>query len=341
MNNFKRKLLLSLIIVGILVLTAGCGGSTQTEGEGGAKEAKEAKYTFKLAHIAPPDHSFNAAAEKFKEELEARSDGRMTLEVYPAGQLGNEADMVQQIQSGSVDFGIITAAYLSSRATAFSAWFAPYLFEDYNDVNESRKTDVAKKVLATLDEQGITGLDYHFSGHRTMLFKDKKPTTPEEMKGLKLRVTPSPTLQDWYKSLGVSPESLSLPDVYQAVQTGVIDGMDMDLDVTIMNKYHEVVDYAAVTNHMVWPGVAITNKSKFEEMSAEDQEIVSSAISAAVEYANMKRAGQEEEFKKALTDAGLELYEIDQAVFKQQIDEFDQKYGAMDPLILEFIKNFR
>lgn len=335
MNNLKKKLLLSVIIIAILTLITGCGGSSKTGDEG------EAKYTFKIAHIAPPDHSFNDAAEKFKEELEARSEGRMTLQIYPAGQLGNEADMVQQIQSGSVDFGIITAAYLSSRAPAFSAWLAPYLFDDYNDANEARKTDAAKKVLATLDEQGLTGLDYHFSGNRVMLFKDKKAMSPQDMQGLKLRVTPSPTLQDWYKSLGISPESLSLPDVYQAVQTGVIDGMDMDLDTTVMNKYHEVVKYGAVTNHMVWPGVAITNKSKLEKMPAEDQEIVKSAISAAVEYANLKRAGQEEEFKKTLTDGGLELYEIDKALFKKQIDEFDQKYGAMDPLILEFIKNFR
>jgi len=336
MNNFKRNLLLSLIIAAILLLTTACGGSNEK-----AAEEAEATYTFKLAHIAPPDHSFNDAAEKFKEELEVRSEGRMTLQIYPAGQLGNEADMVQQIQSGSVDFGIITAAYLSSRAVAFSAWFAPYLFDDYIDVNEARKTDVSKKMLATLDEQGLTGLDYHFSGHRVMLFKDKKATSPQDMQGLKLRVTPSPTLQDWYKSLGISPESLSLPDVYQAVQTGVIDGMDMDLDVTINNKYYEVVKYAAVTNHMVWPGVAITNKSNLEKMPVKDQEIVLSAISAAVDSATLKRAGQEEEFKQILTDAGLELYEIDQAVFKQQIDEFDQKYGTMDPLILEFINTFR
>jgi len=335
MNNFKRSLLLSLIIAAVLLLATACGGGNSTE------EEAEATYTFKIAHIAPPDHSFNDAAEKFKEELEVRSEGRMTLQIYPAGQLGNEADMVQQIESGSVDFGIITAAYLSSRAVAFSAWFAPYLFDDYIDVNEARKTDVSKKMLATLDEQGITGLDYHFSGHRVMLFKDKKAMTPQDMQGLKLRVTPSPTLQDWYKSLGISPESLSLPDVYQAVQTGVIDGMDMDLDVTINNKYYEVVKYAAVTNHMVWPGVAITNKSKLEKMPVKDQEIVLSAISAAVESATLKRAGQEEEFKQILTDAGLELYEIDQSVFKQQIDEFDQKYGAMDPLILEFINTFR
>jgi len=335
MNNFKRSLLLSLIIAAVLLLATACGGGNSTE------EEAEATYTFKIAHIAPPDHSFNDAAEKFKEELEVRSEGRMTLQIYPAGQLGNEADMVQQIESGSVDFGIITAAYLSSRAVAFSAWFAPYLFDDYIDVNEARKTDVSKKMLATLDEQGITGLDYHFSGHRVMLFKDKKAMTPQDMQGLKLRVTPSPTLQDWYKSLGISPESLSLPDVYQAVQTGVIDGMDMDLDVTINNKYYEVVKYAAVTNHMVWPGVAITNKSKLEKMPVKDQEIVLSAISAAVESATLKRAGQEEEFKQILTEAGLELYEIDQSVFKQQIDEFDQKYGAMDPLILEFINTFR
>lgn len=334
MYKGKKVIFLSLIIAAMLILATACGGS-------GENADGEATYNFKIAHIAPTAHLFNDAAEKFKEELEVRSEGRMTLQIYPSGQLGNEADMVQQIQSGSLDFGIITAAYLTSRSEAFSAWFAPYLFEDYHHVNEARKEDVSRKILGTLDEQGLTGLDYLFSGHRVMLFKDEKVEKPEDMQGLTMRVTPSPALQDWYRLLGVSPESISLPDVYQAVQTGVIDGMEMDLDVTIINNYAEVIDYGAVTNHMVWPGVAIGNTSQLERMSPEDQEIVRSAISAAVEYATLKRAEQEEEFKQTLIDAGLDLYEVDQDLFKGYIEEYDQMYKAKDPLIEEFINTFR
>lgn len=265
----------------------------------------------------------------------------MQLEIYPASQLGTEADMVQQISSGSVDFGFITAAYMSSRAPAFTAWFAPYAFKDLEETNAARDTEVAKKILGTLDSQGIKGLDYVFAGNRVMLFKDKEVKKPEDMKGLAFRVTPSPPLQDFYKSMGASPESLPLPEVYAAIQTGVIDGMDMDLDATITNKYYEVAKYGAVTNHMVWPAVAMMNKAKYDKMSDADKKIIDESIKAAADYSAKTRASQEEEFKKTLSDKGMKIYEIDQKLFEPYIKQFDDKYSSTDPLIKEFMDTFR
>ncbi|MFD1737431.1 TRAP transporter substrate-binding protein [Bacillus salitolerans] len=324
-----------LLTTALVLAVAACGGRTVSNSD------SSETYHFKLAHITPTDHMWHKAAEKFKEELNARSGGRMIVEIYPASQLGTEADMVQQISAGSVDFGFITAAYMSSRAPAFTAWFAPYAFENLESANKARETEVAKKILGTLDEQGIKGLDYLFAGNRVMIFKDKEVMKPEDMKGLRFRVTPSPPLQDFYKSLGASPESLPLPEVYAAVQTGVIDGMDMDLDATITNKYHEVTKYGAVTNHMVWPAVAMMNKGTFEKLSNGDKKIINEAIKAAAEYAVTTRSAQEEEFKKTLNDSGMKIYEIDQKLFEPYIKQFDEKYGPTDPLIQEFLDTFR
>lgn len=337
-----------------IVMTAACGGGGSTTssqpaasgtGASGAEESaagqEKPTYSFKLAHITAPDHMWHKAAEKFKEELDKRSDGRMKLDIYPSSQLGTEADMVQQIGAGSVDFGLITAAYLSSRSPSFAAWLTPYAFKDLHEANEARSAEVSKKILATLEEQGLIGLDYLFAGQRVMLFKDREVLKPEDMAGLKLRVTPSPPLTDFYQSLGASTEGLPLPEVYSAVQTGVIDGMDMDLDAAITNKYDEVVKYGAVTNHMVWPAVVMASKSTFDSMPEEDRQIVRDAIAAAADYSATTRAGQEEEFKKTLSDRGMKIYEIDPALFSAQIKAYDEKYGPTDPLIQEFIDTFR
>ncbi len=326
---------MTLLTAALVLTTAACGGDTASKSE------SSETYNFKLAHITPPAHMWHKAAEKFKEELDTRSNGRIKLEIYPSSQLGTEADMVQQIAAGSVDFGFITAAYMSSRAEAFTAWFAPYAFKDLESANAARETEIAKKILGTLDDQGIKGLDYLFAGNRVMLFKDKEVLKPEDMKGLTFRVTPSPPLQDFYKSLGASPESLPLPEVYAAIQTGVIDGMDMDLDATITNKYHEVAKYGAVTNHMVWPAVAMMSKDTYEKMSDGDKKIIDDSIKAAAEYAVTTRSAQEEEFKQTLSDAGMKIYEIDEALFAPYIKQFDDKYGATHPLIQEFIDTFR
>ncbi|MFD1708762.1 TRAP transporter substrate-binding protein [Siminovitchia sediminis] len=343
MKKYKiRMLILSIIAVMVLSACGGGGGGSSEEassgGDGGDAEGET--YEFKLGHIAPPDHIWNEAAQKFAEELEERSDGRMKVELYPGGQLGSDSDMVQQLEAGSLDFGFITNAFLTSKSDAFSAWFAPYLFDSYEAALEASKSEEAKNILATLDDQGIKALDIFFSGHRTMMFREKVEK-PEDLEGLSMRVTPSPALEDFYRSLGVSPESISLPDVYQSAQTGVIDGMDMDLDAAITSNYNEVTGYGALTNHMVWPSVMIINKALYDGMSEEDQKIVEESMAAASEFATMKRASQEEEFIKTLEDRGMEIYEIDPALFEKQMNEFDEKYKAMDPLIADFIDTFR
>lgn len=330
-----KKWSIALLLVGLVLTVAACGGSTSSQSDSGDT------YSFKLAHITPTDHMWHKAAEKFKEELDTRSGGRMKVEIFPASQLGTEADMVQQVSAGSVDFAFITAAYMSSREDSFTAWFAPYAFKDLESANEARDSEIAKKILATLDNQDLKGLDYLFAGNRVMLFKDKEVRKPEDMKGLTFRVTPSPPLQDFYKSLGASPEGLPLPEVYAAVQTGVIDGMDMDLDATITNKYYEVTKHAAVTNHMVWPAVAMINKATYEKMPDKDKQIIEEAINAAAEFAVTTRSAQEEEFKKTLSDSGMNVYEIDQELFTPYIEQFDAKYGPTNPLIQEFLDTFR
>ncbi len=339
----KRKgFYVFILTMAIMLVLGACSESDSktSEDSGGKKDAEGQTYNFKLAHIAPPTHIWNDAAKKFAEELETRSDGRMKMELYPGGQLGGEPDMVQQLETGSLDFGFITTAFLTSRSDAFSAWFAPFLFDSYEAAFEAKDSKVSKEILATLDDQGLRALDIFFSGNRTMMFREKIET-PEDMKGLTLRVTPSPALQDFYRYLGANPESISLPDVYQAAQTGVIDGMEMDLDAAVTSNFNEVTGFAAMTNHMVWPSVMIANGKKFDAMPEEDQKIVREAMAAASEYATMKRSTLEEEYVKTLTDRGMVLYDMDESLFKPYMEKFDTEYKTKDPLIKEFIETFR
>lgn len=348
-----RHIYLFFALIGVLVLAACGNGDSGDDGDAGdnadtednAEAGTEAangseEYEFRLGHIAPDDHIWNEGAKKLAEELEERSDGRITMEIYPGGQLGNDADMMQQIQSGSLDFGLITNAHLTSESDAFSAWFAPFLFDSYEEALEASDTELGAEILATLDGQGVKAMDYMFSGHRTMMFTEKIET-PEDIAGLTLRVTPSPALEDWYRMLGASPESIPLPDVYQSAQTGVIDGMEMDLDAAVTSNFNEVTGYGAMTNHMVWPSVMVMNDSLYEDMSEEDQTIVEESMAAASEFGTLERASLEEEYIETLRDRGMELYEMEDGAFDSYIEEFDAKYRDLDPLIDEFIGEFR
>lgn len=297
--------------------------------------------TFKLAHITATDHMWHLAAEKFNEELQARSDGKMKVEIYPASQLGTEADMVQQVEAGSIDFALITAAYLSARTPDLAAWFTPYAFNSLQDAYDMSQGELGKEMLKQIEGTGLKSLDYLFAGQRVMITKDKEVTKPSDLKGLKMRVTPSPPLTYFYQSTGAAPEALPLPEVYSALQTGVIDGMDMDLDATITNKYSEVAKYATVTNHMVWPSIILTNEKAFNNLSDDAQKIITESLVVASKYAVDTRASQEEDFKKQLADQGMTVTELGADVYAEEIQKFDAEYSAKSDLMKRFIEAAR
>src|SRR5699024_2306506 len=330
-----RNLGVTFLLLGSLLLTA-CVVNEGSEGN-----AEGETYECKLGHVASgEDHVYNIAAEHLAEELEERSDGRMTMELYPDGQLGSDEDMIQQLENGSLDFGLITGASLTSKSEAMSAWFAPFLFDSYEDTLEASNQEVSKDILETLEGSGLKAEDYFFAGFRLMIFRDKIET-PDDIEGLTLRVTPSPALEDWYRMLGASPESIPLPDVYQSAETGVIDGMEMDLDAAVSSNFDEVTGYGAMTNHMVWPTVITMNEDLFDKMSDEDQEIVEEAIADTSEYATLERADQEDEYIDTLEDRGMELYDMDEELFDTYTEEFDKEYEEKNTLIKEFIEEFR
>ncbi len=340
----------SLLLLLLLILSACGNDDTETEGSSGDGESVNVsattggdypEMTLKLAHITATDHMWHQASEKFKEELESLTGGKMKVEIFPASQLGSEADMVQQVEAGSVDMAMITAAYLTARTPEMAGWFAPYLFESLEEANEAAASEKGQEILKKVEGTGLKGLTYLFAGQRTMVTKDKKIESTDDLKGLKLRVTPSPVLQSFYKNAGAAPESLSLTEVYSALQTGVIDGMDMDLDATITNKYSEIAKYVAVTNHMVWPSTILTNEKKFSSLSQEAQDAITQAWKTASDFAVKTRSGQEEEFRKELESQGMEVYDIDASVFDKQIKAFDKEYGGQSDLVKAFIEENR
>lgn len=345
----KNVLKLSIFFVLMLLLVA-CGNDDSKSGDAATgsdtdktdnQASTDSDYpdvTLKLAHITPTDHMWHQASEKFKEELESITGGKMSVEIYPASQLGSEADMVQQVEAGSVDMAMITAAYLTSRTPEMAGWFAPYLFDTLEEANEAANSDLGQQILKKVEGTGLKGLTYLFAGQRTIVTKDKKIQSTDDLKGLKLRVTPSPALQSFYKNAGAAPESLSLTEVYSALQTGVIDGMDMDLDATITNKYAEIAKYVAVTNHMVWPSTILTNEKTFNELPKSAQDAITKAWKVASEYAITTRSSQEEEFRKELESQGMEVYDLESSVFDKQIKAFDSEYSGQSDLIKQFIE---
>jgi len=339
--KFKKYwLLLTLSIVALILAACVEKSDSATTAEANSEGATEGETrTFKIAHVVQESHVWNATAQKFGEELSKLSDGRLNVEIYPASQLGAEADMVQQIETGAIDFGFMTNAYMSTREVSLNAWFMPYLFSSLEEAVAMRDSEEAKQMLESLSSQGLVGLDFAFAGNRHVLMKDGFAETPADLKGKKVRIIGSPAMQSYWEKVGAGPTAMPLTEVYTSLQTGVIDGIDIDLDALVTEKYYENAKYLTLTNQMTFPTVVVMSQQVFDGLAPEDQELVKEAMKTAVDWGAEEAIKRENSNLEALKTAGVEvLEEIDTAKFQEVTDAVREEFSSKSDIIKSFIE---
>lgn len=345
----KRKIFSSISIMlmfTLLLSVAGCGssgqvtsGSNEATTENGQAASTGEKRTFKLGHIVPESHIVHKSALKFKEELEQRSNGRLSVVIYPNGTVGTEQDMLQQMQSGVLDMGFVTIAELTNSSSSFNAWLMPFVIRDLDHLFQVAESEEAYALLETLEDQGFHGLGYITSGMRHLMMKDKFIESPADLNGMKLRVTPSPVIVDWWKRLNTSPTSIPLPEVYSAFQTGVIDGLDSDLIAINSNKLQEIGKYLTLTYHMAFQNAAMVSKSVWDSLSDEDKKIIEEAFKVAYEFNLEQSKLDETEALAALKNDGVQVKEFEMTPeFQQLKEQFLAEYVQKDEKIQRFIE---
>ncbi|PTL38002.1 TRAP transporter substrate-binding protein [Alkalicoccus saliphilus] len=332
----KEKFFFLAGTVSLSAFLAACGGgdensSTEASGEGG-------EHTFTLTHITQTSHGWHDTAMKFDEELQELSDGRMDLEIYPAGEIGSEADMLQQMESGDIDFGIITNAYMSTRDSEFNAWFMPFVFEDLAEAVEYRGIQPAQDMLEGLSEQGFVGLDFIFAGNRHILNASEPVESPEQLAGQSIRITDGPAIQDFWDEVGAGPTAMPLPEVYTSLQTGVIDGIDIDLDALITENLYETADYLTMSNHMTWPAVVMMSEISHDGLSEEDQDIVREAMKNAIDWGVQDAVEREEANLAEAEELGMNINELDEEEFSEVKETLHQQYAEESDIIAEFLE---
>lgn len=338
------KYVFALMIGVLAVVLAACGGnnnasnSSDASSNGNTNAGGETR-TFKIAHVVQESHVWNITAQKFGEELKALSNGRFDVQIYPASTLGTEADMVQQLETGAIDFGFMTNAYMSTRQDSLNAWFMPYLFSSLDEAVAMRDSEPAKQMLDELSSQGLVGLDFMFAGNRHLLMTDGFAESPEDLKGKKIRIIGSPAMQSYWEKVGAGPTAMPLTEVYTSLQTGVIDGIDIDLDALVTEKYYENAKYLTLTNQTTFPTVIVMSKQVYDSLSPEDQEIVKTALKNAVDWGIQEAIKREESNLQTLKDAGVEVLEnIDTTKFQAVSDEVRKEFTDKSDIVKAFIE---
>jgi C4-dicarboxylate-binding protein DctP len=238
----------------------------------------------KFSHVAAVDTPKGQAAEFFKKRAEELTHGRVKVEVYPNSMLFKDKEELEALQIGSVQMlAPVPGKFGPVGIKEFEAFDLPYMFPDEAGVHRVTRGPVGLGLLKKLEARGITGLSYWDAGFR-ILSSNKQVHVPDDAKGIKVRISSSKVNQAIYKSIGAIPQTLAFSEVYQALQTGVVDGADGNMPNLFTQKQYEVQKYVVMTNHTFSNYVVVTNKAFWDKLPADIRTSLETAMKEATDF---------------------------------------------------------
>lgn len=282
---------------------------------------------FRLGLITPPQHIWTQAAQDFATDLSEESGGTHSLTVFPARQLGNEAEMLQQLQTGALDMAFMTIAEVSNRAPDFGAFYAPYLANDIEHAGRILRSDAAKSMLDQLPAKvGVVGTGYGMGGLRQIVSRVPVETA-DDLAGLKLRITPFEPILDFYNAVGAAPTPMPLPAVYDALANGQVDAIDMDAELIWALKYYEHADTIVESNHMMFPVVGLVSARIWAGLSEEDRNMIGTLMAKHLDGTIDTYVKKEQEWLDSISKLDRKIIKVDESFFEDAIGEWNATWS--------------
>lgn len=318
-----------------MLLVSGCS----TDGANKENVQKPVHLTF--GHGQAEGHPYHIAAMHFKEEVEKKTDGRVIVDVQPNGNLGDEREMTESLQLGTIDITVAVAATLSGFNQDLDVFNFPYLFDSREEAFKVLDGETGKKIFSGLDKQGIETFGTFDLGFRSMTNSKRPIVTPEDADGIRMRTLESSVCVDSLGQLGIDAVSMSFSELFTALQTKAVDGQENPLFTIYNSRFYEVQKYLSLTEHFYPVCPVMVGKLMWNKLSKEDAEIVREELYNMVDY---ERAVAGEELDKTLQqieDAGMEVNTVDKSLFKQAISPVYEKYNAQYGDLLKEIEQAR
>ncbi|MFP3323155.1 DctP family TRAP transporter solute-binding subunit [Planococcus sp. SIMBA_160] len=304
------KKLTGLFLLMLVLILAACGrpdsGSSSGD-DGGDGET----YTIRLAHLVPEEQSSHVAAVDFKEKLESESDGRLTVELYPNGQLyGSDREAIEAVQLGNIEMTIPAVAAMASFNEKFQVFDLPFLFNNNEAAYKALDGDLGQELMADLESNGLKGLVFGENGFRHVSNNEGPIEKPEDMEGLKMRTLESPLHTDTFNAFGANASPFAFGELYTALQQGTYDAMDCPISLYYTNKFYEVQDYLTLTGHVYAATSLLMNDDFYNDLPEDLQELL---MEASEEFRTQQRElaqQQDTEFMDQLEAEGMQINDL-------------------------------
>jgi C4-dicarboxylate-binding protein DctP len=309
-----------------------------------ADASAQSPIVIKFSHVVASDTPKGKAAEKFKELAEKYTDGKVKVEVYPNSTLYKDKEELEALQLGAVQMlAPSNSKFGPIGVREFEVFDLPYILPDLATLRKVTDGPLGARLLKLLEPKGMTGLAYWDNGFKQMT-ANRKLIAPSDYKGMKFRIQSSKVIEAQFRTLGAIPQVMAFSEVYQALQTGVVDGQENTWSNIYTQKMHEVQKYATVTNHGYIGYVVVANKKFWEGMPPDIRAACEKALKEATEYGNGQSARENDDALADIKKSGkteiLNLtQEQDAAMRKAMMPVYKEVASRVgQPLIDEFLK---
>jgi TRAP-type transport system periplasmic protein len=339
----KSKLSFMLIVSAIFMLMiAGCS-SKSSSGEGGKSAGK--KMNLKMSVTISESSTWYMAAEQFANEVKDNTNDRINIKVYPNEQLsgGDSGKAVESLSKGTIDLTYNSTIIYSILNDKLGVLSAPFLFKDLNDVDTKLSGEGGEAIKQIIRDFGVEPLGFGQNGFRQVTNSVREIQSPKDIKNLKIRIPGIKMYTDLWTMYGANPTTMTMSEVFTALQQGTVDGQENPIDVIYSSKLQEVQKHITMWNYSYDPLILGMNKKLFESLSDEDKKVIQTAADNANQYQIKLAREKEAEQIKELEEAGMKFYtptEEEKASFKEVVQPIYDSYKDVwgEDLLNQFLE---
>lgn len=322
----KWKKIIAVLMIAVFVLS-GCGSI------GEKKNSANGTVHLTFGHGQAEGHPYHKAALYFKEQVENKTNGRVIVDIQPNGNLGDEREMTEGLQLGTIDITVAVAATLSGFDPDMDVFNFPYLFDTREQAFQVLDSETGKEIFDGMKEQGIEIYGTFDLGFRSMTNSKHPIKTPEDAKGIRMRTLESSVCVDSLGELGIDAVSMSFGELFTALQTGAVDGQENPLFTIYNSRFYEVQKYLSLTEHFYPVCPLMVSDLMWDKLSDEDAAIVKEELYDMVDYEREVAGDELDKTLQAIKDSGMEVNEVDKEAFKEAVapvyDKYADKYGDL------------
>lgn len=289
----------------------------------------QAQTVVKIGHVLSADHVWHTCLTGFADEVGKATNGRVVIRIYPGSQLGNEKDLIEGMTLQTVDGGLIGGGSFQSIEPKFGIEALPYAWPTHEAAYRALDGELGAMLLKILAGKGIVGLAWWENGFRHLTNNKRPIVKPEDLKGLKIRVTPDKMRLDTFKALGASPVPINFGELYTALQQGVVDGQENPFAIIYSSAFYEVQKYLSLSGHIWGSALLSVNASVWKKLSAEDQATVMKLAAKWRDEERRLTVAQENDFLEKLKQKGMLVNETDKAAFQKAVKSVWADYESV------------